>query len=121
MTRDEKVLPETRVCCQCCANVCSRSQALGVVCSRCPTTIEIAPPPEKKLLVLSRARLDSRPLDLAEPVRGRPDAGARGGTQRKQHLDEDPPRAPLRRAPELPQQHRRRLDSRFFLHMTRIV
>ena len=76
---------------------------------------------ETKLLVLSRARLDSRPLDLAELVRGRPDAGARGGTQRKQHLDEDPPRAPLRRAPELPQQHRRRLDSRFFLNMTRIA
>ena len=62
--------------------------------------------------------------DLAEPVRGRPDAGARGGTQRKQHLDEDPPRAPLRRAPELPQQHRRPadlIDSRFFLNMTRIA
>ena len=81
------------------------------------------PPPlrETKLLVLSRARLDSRRPDLAEPVRGRPDAGARGGTQRKQHLDEDPPRAPLRRAPELPQQHRRQLDSRFFLNMTRIA
>ena len=76
---------------------------------------------ETKLLVLSRARLDSRRPDLAEPVRGRPDAGARGGTQRKQHLDEDPPRAPLRRAPELPQHHRRRLDSRFFLNMTRIA
>ena len=56
-----------------------------------------------------------------EAVRGHPDAGERGGTQRKQHLDEDLPRAPLRRAPELPQPHRHRLDSRFLLNMTRIV
>ena len=47
MTRDEKVLPETRVCCQCCANVCSRSQALGVVCSRCPTKHRNSASPEK--------------------------------------------------------------------------
>ena len=45
-------------------------------------------------------------------------AAARSATQ---HLDEDPPRAPLRRAPELPQHHCCRLDSRLFLHMTRIV
>ena len=76
---------------------------------------------ENTLFVVATVQLDSGPSDLAEPVRGHPDAGERGGTQRKQHLDEDPPRAPLRRAPELPQQHRRQLDSRFFLNMTRIA
>lgn len=73
MTRDEKVLPETRVCCQCCANVCSRSQALGVVCSRCPTTIEIAPPPENSLIFCMSHAVphEEGPLEIVGPTASR--------------------------------------------------
>ena len=63
--------------------------------------------PKQTLVSRKQAKRDpgARPrLDLtqsAEPVRGDSDARARGSTQRKQHLDEDPPRARSPRVTEV--------------------
>ena len=57
----------------------------------------------------------------AEPVRGGSDARARGSTQRKQHLDEDPLRARSPRVTEVSSTASRSLARLSAFNMTRAV
>ena len=76
---------------------------------------------ENATFVRFGVQLDSGASRGVEPARDHPDARERGSTQRKQHLDEVPPRARPQRASEVCQPHLRQLDSRQALYVTRIV
>ena len=83
--------------------------------------------PKHTLVSRKQAKRDAgaRPrLDLtqsAEPVRGDSDARARGSTQRKQHLDEDPPRARSPRVTEVSSTASRSLARLCAFNTTRAV
>ena len=75
--------------------------------------------PRKRVFRRFGVPLDSGASRGVEPARGHPDAGERGSTHRKQHLDEVPPRARPQRAPEVCQPHLRQPDSPRALDLTR--
>ena len=83
--------------------------------------------PKQTLVSRKQAKRDAgaRPrLDLtqsAEPVRGDSDARARGSTQRKQHLDEDPLRARSPRVTEVSSTASRSLARLCAFNTTRAV